>query len=290
MMKKAAVYICMMLGCIMGAVSPAFANGFQLRMDVLAERNYYNPAANYLGEGTYLKGFAGYDFNLPALAGKNPLDVSVDFTKLWGNHAVFAAVNAGGGSYWYSHSVAGGYNYNFRNIAGSEHSLSIGTRFWFSFNEVNMNSLPYGDEGMRMLVHPDFDLGIDYNYRALHLGFSIRNIVNRAAKYEGLQYVVFPRAYYLNASFDISLLQDKLLVQPYGLIGVNQNVVFVIGADLTAFGFARLGYAFRAPDLSHCINLAFTISKRVCLHAGYSVTPAHKYSTLNTTLTVKIGK
>lgn len=285
-MKKFCLCIAFM-ACISNA---AFALSFQQRHDILGERNYFNPASTAYENGHYLKAYTNYEFNVPANAGKNPLDLSLDYFLARDRYSAFATLNTDSYSYFSSHTISGGFSYNFRNIGGSEHGLRIGGRLLISFNNVNFGALPYGQSGTRLLTDPDIDLGLQYDYKFFHWGFSVKNIFSLGGRYEGIQYVTYPRAFFSNMYFDVNLLQGNIVLMPFGMLAVNQNIMIAVGMDARIYDFFRIEYAFRAPDLSHNITMSFTIAKRVSLCAGCSVTPAHKYASLHGSVRIRLAK
>lgn len=268
----------------------AFAHTFQPRNNILVERNYYNPASRHYDDGIFLKGYALYEFNLSEYTGKKPLDLDVDFMMARKNYSVFASLAHDGYSYFNAHTFSAGYNHIFNNIAGTEHCLRVGGRAVLEFSNVDLSKLAYGVEGKHLLVSPDFDLGVEYQYRFFHLGLSVKNVLALGRKIDGVEYINWPRAYLIHTFFDIEMADGKVLMNPFFVLGMNQTIMLAAGMDLTLFKFCRLGYNFRAPDLHHNINARFTIAKRVILGAGYSVSSSHRNSSVHMTVTVKLDK
>lgn len=265
------------------------AHSFQTRNNFLVERNYYNPAANFLTDGSYLKTYSMYEFDIPALAGRKPLDTNLDFYFNRPDYSVFASVSHDEYSYFKGHCLSAGYNHTF-TFGGGNHILRVGGRFLLGFNHVDFSKLPYGDSGKAMLLSPDLDLGVEYQYRILHLGASVKNILSLGSRYEGVEYINWPRAYMLQAFVDVKLHGEDVMLYPFMTLGINQNMMFIVGTDLDIFHYVRLGYSFRVPDLHHNFNASVDICKRVAINVGYSFSTAHKFSALHAAILVKLSK
>lgn len=282
--------ICIILISLLCMVFSSTAHNFQARHDILAERNYYNPATTALDPGMYLKAYCQYDFNVPALSGKNPLEPGLDFFYVDGNRSIFANFNFEGSSFFKGYNINGGYNYKWSRIGNSDHSLSIGGRFNMSFCRLDLGSLAYGEKGIKTLVAPDFDLGLEYQYKNFYLGIGVKNVLGQTGKYNGVQYVQWPRSFLITARGDISLAGDKVLLQPFAMLGIYQNVQTYLGLDFTYGKFLRIGYNINVLELGSNINISGTIARRVTIFAGCSVSPAHKYISTHGGITVRLDR
>lgn len=270
----------------------AFAVSFQVKNDYLFSRNYYNPATRFLNDGIYLQGQGMYTLNMPALSGKEPLDLDFNLMVARENYSVFAAVTTAEYSYFTSQCLSAGYNHIFR--FGSDHTLRIGARAVLGVNSMDFSHLPYAIPELsmkaRILLSPDMDLGIEYGYKFFHIGASVKNVLAYEAKFKGVTYVSWPRSYMLHLRFDSYLAGDNVHLEPYVVLGINQNIMFIAGMDMTFWKNYRISYSFRGPDLHHNINASVNICDRVILNAGYSVSTAHEYSSAYGGITVKLAK
>lgn len=276
------------IAVLMAVCSLAFGHSFQKRNNLLVERNYYNPAARYLQEGNYLKFYSLYEMDLPARSGKQPLDLNIDYMWAAKDYSVFASVSHDAYSYFSDHCISAGYN-RFFNPNGGDHTFRVGGRLVLGFNNIDLSKLPYGETGRHLLMSPDFDLGLEYSYKFFHLGMSVKNVLALPVKYQGVDYICWPRAYFMQMYFDCNLLKDKILLNPFLILGLNQNVYMVAGADLTLFKNYRIGYSFRAPDLHQNFNLGVDILSWVTISAGYSYSAAHKYNSAHIALTFRLS-
>lgn len=277
----------------------AFAISYQSKNDFLYYQNYYNPAMRFHQDGIYIHGFAGYTFNMPALAGKEPLDINCSVMAAQKNYSLFASVEHSEYSYFCGVCLTGGGNYIW-DIKGSGHKLSFGGRFSLGLNSVDFTVLNYPlelDEETRqnfyrakIIPTPDIDLGIEYSYKYFHAGVSVKNCIGYEGKYKDICYVCWPRSYMLTLRGDPQFFDGKFKVEPFATVGLNQNIYLVAGIDFTIWKNYRIGYSFRGPDLFHNIYTSINIMDRVELNVGYSLTPSHKYSMLQAGITVKLSR
>lgn len=270
----------------------ASAVSFQTKNDYLFSRNYYNPATRFLNDGIYAQGLGMYTLNMPMLSGKEPFDLDLNLMVARDNYSVFASVTTEEYSYFSSQCLSAGYNHIFR--FGDNHSLRVGGRAVLGLNSVDFYHLPYElpeyTLKSRILLTPDMDLGIEYSYRFFHIGAAVKNVFAYEAKFKGVTYVSWPRSYMMHMRFDSCLANDNVHLEPYVVLGLNQNIYFVAGMDMTFWKNYRVSYSFRGPDLHHNINASVNICDRVILNAGYSVSTAHEYSSVYGGITVRLAK
>lgn len=271
----------------------ASAISYHPKNDFLFYHNYYNPAARYYQDGIYLQGFASHMFNMPPLAGKEPLDMDFDVMASRKNYTAFASLSHSEYSYFCGLCLSAGGNY-IHDFNGSGHKLSIGGRFLLGLNSVDFTRLPYQkpieDNRSRILPTPDIDLGIEYSYGYFHIGASVKNVFAYEAKYKDVTYVSWPRSYMLILRGDPEFAGGNVKLDPIVALGFNQNIYFLAGMDLTLWKNYRIGYTFRGPDLGHSFNASVMIMDRVGINAGYTISTAHDYSTVHVGLTVRLAK
>lgn len=282
-MKRTALILSFILLCV-----NSFAQIFQLKTDFLQEITHYNPAVKTVSDGAYLKLYSQYALKMPALSGKNPLDIDVAFMLAKGNNAAFGSLVHDGYSYFNTHSVSLGYNHVWKGLGNGHHSVSLGGRFILGLNNIDFSKLAYGDSGKKMLYTPDLDFGFEYTYKFFHLGASIKNLVSTSKKYDGIEYVRWPRAYFLHMVFDADIVKDKFTMVPYLLFGYYQGIYSVFGLDFRLFKNFRINYSFRVPDLHSNVNVGVNIASWVDIHAGYSLSSQHKYSYVNLSFIIKL--
>lgn len=287
-MKKFVITISL---CI-AACFAAKAQSYQLKGDYMYERNYYNPATRFYEEGMYIGSNASYTLNTPILSGKEPLDLSFDFLVARPNYSVFAAVSHDEHSYFCGTCISGGYNHIFR--FNENHTLRIGGRAVLGINSIDFSHLPYEmpveDKHSRIIPTPDIDLGLEYSYRFFHLGLAVKNVIGYEGKYQGVQYVSWPRSYMMHIRFDANLWQNKIMLNPFAVLGLYQNILFIAGTDLVFFKNYRISYSFRGPDLHHRMSASINICNRVILDGGYSLSTAHRYSMAHLGVKIRIGQ
>lgn len=268
----------------------ANAQSFQQKNDFLLEITHYNPGTRNLDGGAYLKAYAQYALELPPLTGKGPLEANLAFLVAKENYSVFGGLSHESHSYFNNHCFSVGYNYFFRGLGDGNHTISLGGRAVLGFNNVDLSKMAYGYTGKYMLCTPDLDLGVEYHYRFIRLGASVKNVFSMSTKYEGVEFVKWPRGYFLYLISDFDIVKDKFKLMPFIQLGFNQGVAFSIGTDVNLYKKYRLNYSFRGPDLHHNLNVGFDIASRVFLNAGYSFSSLHKYSYANLSLIVKIKR
>lgn len=268
----------------------AQALSFQARNDYNYYRNYYNPATRFQNEGIFIQAYANYTHDMPVLAGKEPLDLQFDLMVARKNWSAFASVSHDEYSYFCGVCLTAGYNHIFN--FGEDHSLRIGGRALLGLNSVDFSHLPYefpvSDNRSRIVPTPDIDLGIEYRYKFFHLGASVKNVIGTKGKFKGVTYVSFPRAYLLHMRFDANIVRDKLMLNPFAVLGHNQNIMAIFGNDIVLWKNYRVGYSFRVPDLHHNVYASVDIKNRVSVNVGYSTTPAHKYSSVHIGVSVRL--
>lgn len=282
-MKKIALIFFIILGCV-----NSFAQTFQLKTDFIQEITHYNPAARIVNDGAYLKMYSQYAIKLPELTGKKPLDLDLAFMVAKDNYSVFGSLDHDGYSYFNNHSVSIGYNHIWKGLGNGHHTVSLGGRAILGLEHIDFSKLPYGDNGKKMLYTPDLDFGFEYTYKFFHLGASIKNLVSTSKRHDGIEYVKWPRAYFLHMVFDTDIVKDKFTMVPYLLFGYYQGIYSVFGLDFRLFKNFRINYSFRVPDLHSNVNVGVNIASWVDIHAGYSVSSMHKYSYANLSLIVKL--
>lgn len=287
-MKKIIAIVTLVFMCM-----SAWGVSYQAKNDFLFNYNYYNPAGRFHNDGIFLNGYTSYMFNMPALAGKEPLDVDFDVMAARKNWTAFGSIMYSEYSYFCGLCLTAGGNY-IHDFNGSGHTLSIGGRFLLGLNSVDFTCLPYEmpveDFRSRILPTPDLDLGIEYSYKYFHMGVSVKNVAAYEAKYKDVVYVSWPRSYMLIMRGDPVFFDGRLKVEPVAVLGLNQNIYLLAGLDLTLWKNYRFGYAFRGPDLSHSFHASVMIADRVGLNAGYTISTAHDYSTMHVGLTIKLAK
>lgn len=269
----------------------ASALSYQARNDYNYYRNYYNPAARFVDNGIYVHGYGMYTLGMPRLSGKEPMDLQADLMVARDNWSAFASISHDEYSYFCGVCLSAGYNHIFR--FGDKHTLRIGGRGVLGLNSVDFSHLPYDmpveDDRSRLLPSPDLDLGIEYSYKFFHIGAAVKNVLAFESKYKGVTYASWPRSYSLQMRFDANIAKDKVLLEPFMVLGLNQNILMIFGADLTLWKNYRIGYSFRAPDLHSNFYASVNIASRVALNAGYSFNPAHSYSSIHAGITVRLA-
>lgn len=287
-MKKLISIIAFALVC-MGAS----AVSYQPKNDFLFYHNYYNPAARFFQDGIYVEGYSAYMFNMPVLSGKEPLDLDCSMLIARPKYTAFASLMHSEYSYFCGLCLTGGGNW-ITDFGGSNHKLSIGGRFLLGLNSVDFTSLPYEmpveDYKSRILPTPDIDLGIEYSYRKFHVGASVKNAIGFRGRYKDVVYVSWPRSYMFILRGDPEFANGNVKLEPLAVLGFNQNIYMVGGLDITLWKNYRVGYCFRAPDLSHSINASIMIMDRVGINGGYTLSTAHKYTSFHLGVTIKLVK
>lgn len=269
----------------------ASAVNYHIKYDYLFNRGYYNPAVSFFGEGIFVNGAASYDLNYGALSGKEPLDINADLLVNRKNYSAFASISHTEYSYFCSMHLNAGYSHSFEF---GDHSIKVGGRLNLGLNSIDFSHLTYEspveDGKSRLIPTPDFDLGFEYSFKGLHIGVSMKNVLELDTKFKGVTYVTWPRGYMIDIMYDARMAQDNVRIQPFFMFGFNQSMMFHSGVDLTLWKNYRLSYSFHGLDFFNNISASIMICDRVCLNGGYSFSYAHNYSYAHCGITVRLAR
>lgn len=268
----------------------ALGYDFQHRSSIMIERSYYNPAASPLENGDHIRLFGVYNMGLPSYVGKQVFDTSVEYYHTAQKYACAATLSQAAYSYYSSHSISASYSHSFALGTKGNQTLRIGGRMTLGFNNVDFSKLSYGQSGTKLILSPDMDLGLEYTWKNLTVGASVRNAVSKGIKYEGIEYINLPRAYYFYGLYNVVIDSDKLTITPHIMLGSDQKTYIAAGVDFRILRNYRIGYIMRAVDMSHSFEAGARIGSRVDLNAGYTLLPSHKYSYAFMSVTIKLTK
>lgn len=258
------------------------------RDNFLWDLDYYNPAVVMKSNGVYTDFYARYDINKIKNVYVNPLDISAETYVVRDDHHWQASLAHDGLSYMDAASFSVAYSHLFTFGKSSQHHISAGGRVTLGYGRIDFSKLAYGQEGYKIMVRPDIDLGIDYRYKFFHTGFCVKNVLSLPLKDDGITYFRYPRAYIWHMLFDVNIC-DVVLLNPFMALGMNQNIFFEAGFGMRFLKVCRFNYSFHGPEMSHNFGLGFDIVKRLHIGAGYCFSPTHNTSGVTVRLSVKIA-
>lgn len=283
---------CLIIAFLLAALLPLAGQHNPVRDNVYGEINYYNPSIVRSGNGIFASCYSRYEINRSPVYDEYPLDIAAEVEYIKGNNACFATIWHDGLSYYDASTLALGGMHKFSFQGKNDmHHLSIGGRVSLGLGRVDLEKLPYGYTGNKIMLHPDMDLGIEYTVRYFHLGISAKNLISMPIRYEGIAFFRYPRAYMFHVAFDVRPCRnDNWVMVPLLLMGMNQNFTMRIALANTIMKDYTLNYTFAIPDMSHNINVGFNIRSTVNIGLGYTHSNINKFSAVTVRLGVKLAK
>lgn len=270
------------------AIITVSAQNIAPRDNFLWDIDYYNPAVVMKPNGVYTDFYGRYDINKIKNVYVNPLDLSAETYIVRDDHHWQASLAHDGLSYIDAAAFNVAYSHLFVFGKESQHHISIGGRVTLGYGRIDYSKLDYGQEGYKIMVRPDIDLGIEYRYKFFHTGICVKNVLSLPLKDNGMTYFRYPRACIWHMLFDVNI-RDKVYLTPFMALGMNQNVFLDLGFGMRFLKVCRFNYSFHGPMLSHNLGLGFDIAKRLHIGAAYCFSPTHNTSGVTVRLSVKIA-
>jgi hypothetical protein len=129
-----------------------------------------------------------------------------------------------GYSFYDRHTLSAGYTYELP--IGQNATLSGGARGVLNLDLVNWDEFQTaeGREGRTLFLNPDLDLGAQFRWKGLQVGYATRNLGENQTKVQGRVLLKNQRHHYLDVSYAFRLLANKkLTVAPYFLFYRERN-------------------------------------------------------------------
>lgn len=283
-MKKSVLSTILCLFCL-----ASYGQNIAQRDNVLWDMNYYNPAMITRPTGIYVDAYLRIDANPVKLDYVNPLDIAAETFVVRDNYTWQATMSHDGLSYFDATALSVAYSHRFDFGAEKEHGIRAGGRIIVGHGRIDYSKLPYGMQGYSIMVRPDLDFGFDYRYRFFHIGMSIKNVLSLPIKDEdGMVYFRYPRAGLGHIMFDINAGRN-IIINPYLMMGVTQNIFLDAGFGMTLFKNYHLAYSFHGPDMAHHFGIAAEIVNRLRIECGYRLCPSHDNAALTVKLCVRLA-
>ncbi|MBL7939212.1 MAG: type IX secretion system membrane protein PorP/SprF [Flavobacteriales bacterium] len=195
--------------------------------------NFYNPASGFNDtSGTRLLSLYWKDKYIDNIVWDKPANVFLNGLVRHKNGRGFISGSYAfdGYSFYDRHTLSGGYTYDLP--LGEHATLSAGARGVLNLDLVDWDKLhaAEGREGKTLFMNPDLDLGAQFRWKGLQMGYATRNLGENMTKVEGRVLLKNQRHHYLDVSYNFRLLANrKLTIAPYFLFYRERNRMTDIG-------------------------------------------------------------
>ena len=231
--------------------------------------NYYNPSVSFSDTSRvyYATFYTKYKILNSSIYSEKPYDFYTSFQGLTqgGFGHFITGFSYDGYSFFDRYSLFGGYGYKWNF---NEHYLGIGARCLFQFDVVNWNKLSVSHYvGQKMFVLPDIDIGLNYQWKGLNLGLSVKNVLAIGERVDKTILLQNRRTLFTNISYDFRLSNVK--IAPFMLFSYDSELSLDIGVFIELFKYAKVSYILRAKELRHIFLLGGELPCGLCLDAAF---------------------
>jgi hypothetical protein len=214
-----------------------------------------------------------------------PVNVYLNYIGSIGEKSFFSASYISDGySYYNRHTLYGGYGRIFR--FGKSHRLTAGARAVFNFDKMKWDELGQVQDKPSTSMHltPDFDLGVQYQWKKLTVGMSWKNMFSSAYKVDGEPLIQDWKELYINASYTFELVKRNLRISPYILYFKERDIEFDAGVNFGLWKYVDVSYCLRTFELRSIYSARVNVLKSFQL--GVAVDHSSVFSDTNLDLLV----
>ena len=181
-------------------------------------------------------------------------------------------------SYYNRHTLSAGYGTGWSLSENS--SINIGVRGVFNIDDVKWSGLYNSVEDIsrnhNKYITPDIDIGLEYEFKKLRLGLSVKNLagIERKVQRDGIT-LINRRLLFFDAAYKFSL-SEKLEMESHLSTYFERSITADIGSTLTYGKRYNLLYNFRLLELRHTAGILIDdIIKGVSFGVVYDISHIH---------------
>lgn len=239
------------ISAIIMACFGAGAQNFQRYNLNYEDLGRYNPAASAEAE-KHMSIMVRYTLSHAVSYGEDPLDLAFDLMTGNDKGRFMLGGTHDASSFFERYYAYLGYAWR---VQLSEGWINVGARVNLAADRVDLTSLGSYDGGRDRLtfIGEDWDLGLEYRRRGLHMGFAVQNIMASRSEWESITFLRNPRTFVANISYDMITRGEGFQFTPFILAGYSRRPILDVGAFISIARMVNVSYAYRLLDAEHIV-------------------------------------